>query len=205
MTFRRPLALSQTFLPSCVFFVSRYVLWLDADLTVVPDDLASRLHAACDHHDGDPGGGSREPRRNARVTEDARVLPAAPGRAWGCVAAPLVLLDTAGTVAQGAASSGGTAATHAESLAARRDSALRFYDTAAFVQAGERVPYTSPAGQAACRHRNYGSVHALPPYFNFSTPQMHAAAAAERAHDRAAAARDKQRRDAAQNQCVHID
>jgi hypothetical protein len=165
----------------------RYVLWLDADLTVVPDDLASRLHAACAYDHG-----------AARGPEDARVLPAAPGRAWGCVAAPLVLLDTAAAV--GRAASGGAAATHAEGLASRRDSALRFYDTAAFVQAGEAVQVTSPPGMATCKHRNYGSVHALPPYFNFSTSQMHAAAAAEGAHLAAAAAHDTLRRDAAQNQ-----
>ncbi len=98
------------------------VLWLDADLTWVPADLAARLHAA------NPGG----------------------------IAAPLVLLDDGRASGRnGRVESGG-------------GNALRFYDTAAFAQEGQRLQRTSPPGESRAHHRNYGTVDAWPPYFNYS-------------------------------------
>jgi len=198
----------------------RYVLWLDADLTVVPNDLVSRLHAACDYDDHRHSDrGIHLPltkgRKEGNKDRDVRVLPPAPGRHLGCVAAPLVLLDTGAAISESSmmkkrsqdessnkrstAQLGGAAATHAELLASQPDSAWRFYDTAAFVQEGERVQVTSPPGQAVCKHRNYGSVHALPPYFNYSTPAMQAAYAYDRAQVRSSARKEKERFDADQN------
>ena len=202
----------------------RYVLWLDADLTVVPDDLVSRLHAACDYNDGPQDNhGIHLPlvkggQRVGKEDRDVRVLAPAPGRSLGCVAAPLVLLDTGAAVSEPSAKQtgsqdnsntnhevkdsvrfGGAAATHAELLASQPNSALRFYDTAAFVQEGETVQVTTPPGKAVCKHRNYGSVHAFPPYFNFSTPEMQAAYAYDRVQSLSNARHERARFDEDQN------
>jgi len=163
----------------------RFVFWLDADLVSVPSDLVARLHAACEREALRPG----SPLLRA-VGESGGALPAGKGL---CVAAPLVLLDSharVGATREGMAGLAGetggvsrqTALGPAASPKASPETgngalglgglapSLRFYDTAAFVQEGERAQTTSPPGQAPCGHRNYGSVRALPPYFNLSAP-----------------------------------
>lgn len=207
------------FFLSLILLSFRYVLWLDADLTVVPDDLVSRLHAACDYHDGPQDNhGIHLPlvkgKKGRKDERDVRALAPAPGRHLGCVAAPLVLLDTGAAVSESLVEEagsqdkhevedsvrfGGAAATHAELLASQPNSALRFYDTAAFVQEGEKVQVTTLPGKAVCKHRNYGSVHAFPPYFNFSTPVMQAAYAFDRAQSLSNARQERARFDEDQN------
>mmetsp|Transcript_79036 Transcript_79036/g.154569 ORF Transcript_79036/g.154569 Transcript_79036/m.154569 type:complete len:650 (+) Transcript_79036:38-1987(+) len=129
-----------------------FVLWLDADLTVVPTDLVTRLHLA------NPKG----------------------------ISAPLVLLDSGAAHSRQHQSAADARSAHVNE--GKRPSSdvvaatlrpppfpptpaalTRFYDTAAFVQEGQLVQRTSPPGKAPCGHRNYGSVTALPPYFNVSS------------------------------------
>lgn len=135
-----------------------YVFWLDADLTVVPTSLITELQQA------NPRG----------------------------VTAPLVLLDDRPVAALRRAAAEATAeprlpwsvgakVTGVEGNAPSKNS--RFYDTAAFVEEGQRVQRTAQKSMSLSGHRNYGSVSSLPPYFRSRVPGANPAAAAAVACD----------------------
>jgi hypothetical protein len=87
------------------------------------------------------------------------------------ISAPLVLLDSGAKFSRlsDASSSPGEEWLGRIESPMPPSSSIRFYDTAAFVQEGQLVQRTSEPGKALCGHRNYGSVTALPPYFNYSS------------------------------------